>query len=389
MLRPPPGRCQSPLFQWLTRLRALNAAGRAEARPLEPPGHRSPLNYYVPGVCVTGVDVTLPTTWTGRGPEGPRVAGLSTEALGSSWRSAGRQRVAAAGPRAVSLTSIRAGRSSCRWHREVPRARPPARSSGWHGPRGARLRERRTGHATTHPARGTCAGARAAAAPRERAALAVHRRMRYDIVRGPTMHQIAVAGPPPTFSIRCGHDVSNAIGSRGPSSCCATRIRPTRGRTRGWRGAPRSAPTPRRRLSARRPIPRSSRTLRRRWPMSGGSGSMPRWRCCGAPSCIPSTVAEHLRGDAAARRMHPATRLWAPRAAPAQHRRSAGARRARPARRAAAPNCPTARAGEALACAQAWSPRRGLGLARRGDVVEHALHAPVGRRQRKRVRPGC
>ncbi|MEY2515618.1 MAG: hypothetical protein QOJ89_2976 [bacterium] len=30
-----------------------------KARPV-PPGHGSPLNYYVPGVCVTGVCVTLP-----------------------------------------------------------------------------------------------------------------------------------------------------------------------------------------------------------------------------------------------------------------------------------------------------------------------------------------
>jgi hypothetical protein len=35
-----------------------------KARP-GPPGHGSPLNYYVPGVCVTGVGVTLPTTGTG------------------------------------------------------------------------------------------------------------------------------------------------------------------------------------------------------------------------------------------------------------------------------------------------------------------------------------
>jgi hypothetical protein len=34
-----------------------------------PPGTRSPLNYYVPGVRVTGVYVTLPTTGTGRGPQ--------------------------------------------------------------------------------------------------------------------------------------------------------------------------------------------------------------------------------------------------------------------------------------------------------------------------------
>ena len=53
----------------------LTRPDEPEARPLEPPGHRSPLNYYVPGVCVTGVDVTLPTTWTGREPKARALPG--------------------------------------------------------------------------------------------------------------------------------------------------------------------------------------------------------------------------------------------------------------------------------------------------------------------------
>jgi hypothetical protein len=52
------------------------------ARP-EAPGHRSPLNYYVPGLCVVCLGgMTLPTTGTGRRPEGRRGArlGLTTPA---------------------------------------------------------------------------------------------------------------------------------------------------------------------------------------------------------------------------------------------------------------------------------------------------------------------
>ncbi len=53
------------------RERAARTRAGPEARPIAP-GHGSPLNYYVPGVCVTGVCVTLPTTGTGREPGGTR-----------------------------------------------------------------------------------------------------------------------------------------------------------------------------------------------------------------------------------------------------------------------------------------------------------------------------
>src|SRR6478672_1568863 len=64
--------------------RPLTRPGEPLARPL-PPGHESPLTTYVPGLeCHAWVASTLPTTGTGRRPEGRRVARLS--ARGHSGR---------------------------------------------------------------------------------------------------------------------------------------------------------------------------------------------------------------------------------------------------------------------------------------------------------------
>src|SRR6476659_5138914 len=66
--------------------RPLTRPGEPLARPL-PPGHESPLYFYVPGLeCHAWVASTLPTTGTGRRPEGRRVARFECpKALTAEW----------------------------------------------------------------------------------------------------------------------------------------------------------------------------------------------------------------------------------------------------------------------------------------------------------------
>jgi hypothetical protein len=57
----------------------MMAAGRAFEGPPGPPGHGSPLNYYVPGlVCLCLGGMTLLTTWTGRRLEAGALPRLET-----------------------------------------------------------------------------------------------------------------------------------------------------------------------------------------------------------------------------------------------------------------------------------------------------------------------
>ena len=97
------------------RPRPMTSRGRVSQRPTRlAPEHRSPLTTYVPGLCVLPGRRDTPDTWTGRRPEGRRVAAAGSRRLPSSWRSAGPLRLARPGAAGRSLRRRLKGRGRLR-----------------------------------------------------------------------------------------------------------------------------------------------------------------------------------------------------------------------------------------------------------------------------------
>ena len=219
--------------QSLTR-RALTTEheGPARAGPSKP-GHRSPLNYYIPGLkvfCLGGL--TLLTTWTGRRPEGRRVA------------TAGSARAPVAKWAIRRTTEARRDRVAPQWTHAAHAARP-GRASAAARRRGARddpaleRRARRRGR----PGAGGRAGAAASPQPGDPATCDADRRARrrrHDARRA--AHRGAAAGRP-VLGVACGSlgaltavDGGRPRGRRSTASPRATGSRA---------GCPRSPSSPR------------------------------------------------------------------------------------------------------------------------------------------------